>query len=55
MKVEKSIDKLLPSMDRKDIIETALKNRGALIHTDDIDDAIAISNMNCTRTPRAFG
>ena len=43
-KVEKSIDKLLPSMDRKDIIETALKNRGALIHTEDIDDAIAISN-----------
>ena len=43
-KVEKSIDKLLPSMDRKDIIETALKNRGALIHTKDIDEAIAISN-----------
>jgi len=43
-KVEKSIDKLLPSMDRKDIIETALKNRGALIHTEDIDEAIAISN-----------
>ena len=43
-KVEKSIDKLLPSMDRKDIIKTALKNRGALIHTKDIDEAIAISN-----------
>ena len=43
-KVEKSIDKLLPSMDRKDIIKTALKNRGALIHTKDINDAIAISN-----------
>jgi len=43
-KVEKSIDKLLPSMDRKDIIETALKNRGALIHTKNIDEAIAISN-----------
>ena len=42
--VEKSIDKLLPSMDRKDIIETALKNRGALIHTKDMDEAIAISN-----------
>ena len=42
--VEKSIDKLLPSMDRKDIIETALKNRGALIHTKDIDEAVAISN-----------
>ena len=43
-KVEKSIDKLLPSMNRKDIIETALKNRGALIHTKDIDEAIVISN-----------
>ena len=43
-KVEKSIEKLLPSMDRKDIIETALKNRGALIHAEDMDEAIAISN-----------
>lgn len=43
-KVEKSIEKLLPSMDRKDIIETALKNRGALIHTKNMDEAIAISN-----------
>ena len=42
--VEKSIEKLLPSMDRKDIIKTALKNRGALIHTIDMDEAIAISN-----------
>jgi len=43
-KVEKSIEKLLPSMDRKDIITTALKNRGALIHTKDMDEAVAISN-----------
>jgi len=43
-KVEKSIEKLLPSMERKDIIKTALKNRGALIHTKDMDEAIAISN-----------
>jgi len=43
-KVEKSIEKLLPSMDRKDIIETALKNRGALIHTKNMYEAIAISN-----------
>ena len=42
--VEKSIEKLLPSMDRKDIIESSLKNRGALIHTKDIDEAIDISN-----------
>ena len=44
VEVEKSIEKLLPSMNRKNIIETALKNRGALIHTKDIDEAIAISN-----------
>ena len=31
--VEKSIEKLLPSMDRKDIIKTALKNRGCLLYT----------------------
>ena len=43
-KVGKSIEKLLPSMDRKDIIKTALKNRGALIHTKDMDEAISISN-----------
>ena len=43
-KVEKSIEKLLPEMDRKDIIKTALKNRGALIHTKDMDEAISISN-----------
>ena len=42
--VEKSIEKLLPSMNRKNIIETALKNRGALIHTKNMDEAIAISN-----------
>jgi len=43
-KVEKSIEKLLPQMDRKDIIEIALKNRGALIYTENMDEAIAISN-----------
>ena len=42
--VEKSIAKLLPTMDRKKIIRTALKNRGALIHTKDLSEAIEISN-----------
>ncbi len=42
--VEKSIAKLLPTMDRKNIISTALKNRGALIHTKDLSEAIKISN-----------
>ncbi|MDC0597359.1 histidinol dehydrogenase [Candidatus Pseudothioglobus singularis] len=43
--VEESITKLLPSMDREEIIRTSLKNRGALILTKDIDEAIQISNI----------
>jgi len=43
-KVRKSIQKLLPTMEREHIIRTALKNRGALILTKDIDEAIKISN-----------
>ena len=42
--VEASIAKLLPTMDRKDIIATALKDRGALIQTQDMNEAVAISN-----------
>lgn len=44
-KVEQSIKKLLPTMQRKDIIKTALKNRAALICTKDIDEAIKLSNQ----------
>ena len=42
--VEISISKLLPTMEREQIIKTSLKNRGALILTQDIDDAVKISN-----------
>ena len=42
--VEKSIQKLLPTMERENIIRTALKKRGALILTKDIGEAIKISN-----------
>ena len=42
--VEESITKLLPSMDREEIIRTSLKNKGALIMTKDISEAIQISN-----------
>ena len=42
--VERSISKLLPTMDREDIIKTSLNNKGALILTQDIDDAVEISN-----------
>jgi histidinol dehydrogenase len=43
-KVRNSIQRLLPMMDREHIIRTALKNRGALILTKDINEAIKISN-----------
>ncbi|SMM99419.1 Histidinol dehydrogenase [uncultured Candidatus Thioglobus sp.] len=43
--VEASIAKLLPNMNRKQIIAKALKDRGALIQTKNMDEAIAISNQ----------
>ncbi|SMN15592.1 Histidinol dehydrogenase [uncultured Candidatus Thioglobus sp.] len=43
--VEASITKLLPTMGRKEIIATALKDRGALILTKDMNEAVSISNQ----------
>jgi histidinol dehydrogenase len=43
--VEASIEKLLPSMQRREIIETALRARGALIHCRDMDEAAKVSNF----------
>ncbi|CAA0083655.1 Histidinol dehydrogenase [BD1-7 clade bacterium] len=42
--VQASIEKLLPTMSRQDIIEHSLVNRGALIHVADMDEAVALSN-----------
>ena len=42
--VKASIDKLLPTMERQEIIRTSLTNRGALIHAQSDADAIAIIN-----------
>ncbi|NNM69789.1 MAG: histidinol dehydrogenase [Gallionella sp.] len=42
--VAASANKLLEQMPRKEIIRTALQNRGALIHVRDLDEACAISN-----------
>ncbi len=42
--VAASADKLLEQMPRRDIIQTALENRGALIHVADLDEACLISN-----------
>jgi histidinol dehydrogenase len=43
--VEASIAKLLPTMPRKAVIETSLKDRGALIKVKDMDEACAIANF----------
>ncbi|MBI5431086.1 MAG: histidinol dehydrogenase [Nitrosomonadales bacterium] len=42
--VAASANRLLEQMPRKEIIRTALENRGALIHVADLDEACAISN-----------
>ena len=42
--VQASIERLLPDMDRVDIIRCSLTARGAMIKTRDLADAIAVSN-----------
>jgi histidinol dehydrogenase len=42
--VTASINRLLPAMERREIIETALRVRGALIHVKDMDEAIELAN-----------
>ena len=42
--VEASINKLLPTMERQEIIETSLRLRAALVKVTDMDEAIAVSN-----------
>ncbi|WP_395404285.1 histidinol dehydrogenase [Pseudoduganella sp. UC29_106] len=44
-KVEASIAKLLPTMPRKAVMETSLKDRGALVKVRDMDEACAIANF----------
>ncbi len=44
-KVKEAIDKLLPTMERKDIITTSLTDRGALIHVKDLDEAVEVANF----------
>ena len=41
--VEASIDRLLEEMPRREIIATALKDRGALIHVMDLDEAVEVA------------
>jgi histidinol dehydrogenase len=42
--VEAAIQRLLPGMERRDIIAQALRSRGALIKVRDLDEGIALSN-----------
>lgn len=42
--VEASINKLLPTMERADIIRTSLTDRAALIHVADLSEAARVSN-----------
>ncbi|WP_295882621.1 histidinol dehydrogenase [uncultured Thiohalocapsa sp.] len=43
-RVAASIDRLLPTLERWEIIATALKERGALVLARDMDDAAAVAN-----------
>lgn len=42
--VSNSIEKLIKEMERKEIISISLADRGALIHVEDLEQAIALSN-----------
>ena len=43
-RVEQSIDRLLPDMTRREIIDTALRTRGALIVCRDLEEAARVAN-----------
>jgi histidinol dehydrogenase len=43
-RVEHSIDRMLPDMQRREIIETALRTRGALVVCRDLDEAARVAN-----------
>ncbi|MEA3302906.1 MAG: histidinol dehydrogenase [Pseudomonadota bacterium] len=44
-RVAESIDRLLPQMERSGIIAAALRERGALIHVKDLDEAVEVANF----------
>jgi histidinol dehydrogenase len=43
--VKNSIARLLPTMERKDIITASLADRGALIQVNDLDEAVKVANF----------
>lgn len=44
-RVQDSIDRLLPDMERADIIRASLSCRGAFIEVGDLDDAVEVANL----------
>lgn len=44
-RVNDSINRLLPTMERQDIIRTSLNNRGFFVLVDDMQQAVAVSNL----------
>jgi histidinol dehydrogenase len=44
-RVQASIEKLLPTMNRSEIIRTSLSDRGALIKVKDMDEAVEVANF----------
>lgn len=44
-KVKASIDRLLPAMERVDIVRASLSSRGALIQVKDLDEAVEVANF----------
>ena len=44
-KVEAAMARLLPSMERKDIIEASLRSRAALIQVRDLDEGVEVANF----------
>jgi histidinol dehydrogenase len=43
-RVRASMEALLPTLERREIIRAAIKNRGALIKVSDLDEAVALAN-----------
>jgi len=43
--VKEAIDRLLPTMERQDIISASLKDRGALIQVKNLDEAVEVCNF----------
>ncbi|MDC9724314.1 MAG: histidinol dehydrogenase [Gammaproteobacteria bacterium] len=44
-KVKEAIERLLPTMERQEIISTSLNDRGALILVEDLDEAVEVCNF----------